>query len=1001
MTDLQSQLLHLLQAIDKICRDNDIDYYLTGGTLIGAIRHKGFIPWDDDADIIMTRDNWNRFHKACAETLPGEYRLNSQDDDIELAMTVNHFSSSDTTALFRYNIPNPEQQGLVIDIVIMDPVPDTPEMKKQYIDALTSHTDITCVAYPFCFRVGHDTGYAGSLEEIRSRGKSAVLSEIDKKCFAFSEEESQLYAQRYANAPHFWKKEYYGKPKYVPFETTFLPVPERFGDCLSVGYDDEWMYVPQSGPTRSSHEFCVRSNTFSSETIYNDFEKQIDRESMVRLYETRKALWNRFTGEKVALEDYKASLIAAKTQCKYEKLLKRYDVLDLVSSGDYKTLRVVFEEYLTAQRDNHFVGSSSLSGWINWYRKINPMLIDIGDDALYAACMTCLHDKKLALTGKILKARGRVDRIWSEKMLYIKDCYDDIRQLRSAFECEEYDKCRETMAARQDLYNIFPFFAIYELSIGYRERHSDKESLLRKAEDLLELFPVEEELLSVKAELLLDLGRVGEALEIYDHLSENTTNGLVLFRVKEHLMDLIAASPDKKLDALLLKVRIKIGEISADEMEKSFVEDDESGDDELAEGQSFNCDIEQEVRIEFEDVLTGNTVLRRRIRLLDELDRICSKYHIRYFLTGRTLWQAARYGRFIDGESDIEVMMKPDECRRFMEAVKREKTVFFTDSMLTNPEFKRFSVHFVDPDSLDMVLSSNAATEVAGIYINIEILRGKRNKLKELDKAITESGWERQFNVYSLSKTASVCRNKIRMLCEKNGKAETARKIFLKLSRENSRASIRYHKYYKRKRKEYPAELFEHAGVIELEGKRYHTFEDYRTYLLLKYGQHWQEKEITPKRLPWGRVVDTDIDYQTYFDYLAEKGISIKKFFNKQLEFDMLYKDIPVMNREVLHYWYILEAAGARYEMAEKYYPVRQQLLGLLLSGKIEQLTEELQDYIDKAVFLSRRNVGLYVDKDLHSCLKACLHEIDSDILFENIDRLVKKQKWEPLVLKG
>ena len=58
--ELKQVLLNILIEFDKICKENDIKYSLCGGTLIGAIRHKGFIPWDDDIDVIMTKDNYDK-----------------------------------------------------------------------------------------------------------------------------------------------------------------------------------------------------------------------------------------------------------------------------------------------------------------------------------------------------------------------------------------------------------------------------------------------------------------------------------------------------------------------------------------------------------------------------------------------------------------------------------------------------------------------------------------------------------------------------------------------------------------------------------------------------------------------------------------------------------------------------------------------------------------------------------------------------------------------------
>ena len=64
MTELHKSLLEILVAFDELCRSHDIQYSLHGGTLLGAIREHGFIPWDDDADVTMTRANFKRLEAA-------------------------------------------------------------------------------------------------------------------------------------------------------------------------------------------------------------------------------------------------------------------------------------------------------------------------------------------------------------------------------------------------------------------------------------------------------------------------------------------------------------------------------------------------------------------------------------------------------------------------------------------------------------------------------------------------------------------------------------------------------------------------------------------------------------------------------------------------------------------------------------------------------------------------------------------------------------------------
>ena len=75
LKDIHNKQLNILLVFDKICRENGFKYSLSSGTLLGAVRHKGFIPWDDDVDVVMPREDYEQFISVANKILPEGYFL--------------------------------------------------------------------------------------------------------------------------------------------------------------------------------------------------------------------------------------------------------------------------------------------------------------------------------------------------------------------------------------------------------------------------------------------------------------------------------------------------------------------------------------------------------------------------------------------------------------------------------------------------------------------------------------------------------------------------------------------------------------------------------------------------------------------------------------------------------------------------------------------------------------------------------------------------------------
>ena len=141
---LQLTELEILSVIDQFCRNNNIKYSLYAGTLLGAVRHKGFIPWDDDIDICMSRKNYNRFIKLWNRQNPNGYTLQNKDNTPEFSQSFTKIRKDNTIFIQKGEEHYNYHKGIFIDIFPIDRMPRN--ILKKYLFYFQ------CVLYQICCR---------------------------------------------------------------------------------------------------------------------------------------------------------------------------------------------------------------------------------------------------------------------------------------------------------------------------------------------------------------------------------------------------------------------------------------------------------------------------------------------------------------------------------------------------------------------------------------------------------------------------------------------------------------------------------------------------------------------------------------------------------------------------------------------------------------------------------------------------------------------------------
>jgi lipopolysaccharide cholinephosphotransferase len=240
---LQMVILQIMKDIDSLCKINNIEYYLIGGSALGAVRHKGFIPWDDDLDIAMTASNYEKFITVCREQLSTE-KYFFQEGLVDWPLNFSKVKLKGTS-INEIEMSESECNGIFLDIFKLENVPN---------DKISQAWQYFCAKVWLCYLLNKRTYKSASgkkkimiyLSNILSIG---CLEDFFKRQVNRHNNTTTNYLGFYFSRTNWnnsiFRKDIYGKPTLMEFEGIKLPVPEKVENYLTILFGNYMKLPPE------------------------------------------------------------------------------------------------------------------------------------------------------------------------------------------------------------------------------------------------------------------------------------------------------------------------------------------------------------------------------------------------------------------------------------------------------------------------------------------------------------------------------------------------------------------------------------------------------------------------------------------------------------------------------------------------------------------------------------------------------------------------------------
>ena len=266
--------LELLEQFQTVCKRHGLQYYAIGGTLLGAVRHKGFIPWDDDIDVGMPREDYNRFLELCEAELSYPYRLVTPWNDAcyRAHAQIRNCGTTGYPAIDKSLSCN---KGIFIDIFPLDGVADSkPAFAFQMLQMKLLNRIL--VNYYYFDAVHPDPPVA---KKMFHHAVCAMMKLFDvKRVYAYYDRIAARYSKKptakvgelsilFGDKRYHWRREVFKMSTELPFEHMKISVPTGWEEFLTNTFGD-YGKIPENKKERALHTDMV----FDPEKPYTEHQ---------------------------------------------------------------------------------------------------------------------------------------------------------------------------------------------------------------------------------------------------------------------------------------------------------------------------------------------------------------------------------------------------------------------------------------------------------------------------------------------------------------------------------------------------------------------------------------------------------------------------------------------------------------------------------------------------------------------------------------------------------